>query len=174
MRGPSKEARFSQPLVSVSLIIDELGVPIDFAVFPGNHSEFKQVAPTIERLKEQYNVHNCYFVADRGINSTSNLEEILKKSLGFIVAQKITGQSKKDTEQMLDPNGWNMTTNQISSNLNKAMVMPLCLSKEETIYINCFENADIYTPKSTRLTSQDDDVLDVKSASDNYNHQRKI
>ncbi len=66
-----------------------------------------------------------------------------------------------------------MTTNQISSNLNKAMVMPLCLSKEETPYINCFENADIYTPKSTRLTAQDDDVLNIKSASDNYNNQRK-
>ena len=387
MRGPSKEARFSQPLVSVSLVIDERGVPIDFAVFPGNHSEFKQVAPTIERLKEQYNVQNCYFVADRGINSTSNLEEILKKSLGFIVAQKITGQSKKDTEQMLDPNGWksfdltsdskinfikddidrgfkykvckkeksarvvlengtvktikvncnivytfspkrrekelhdieeakikaqqaidegrlmgnpsgsgwrclvktqkevtqnkkdkqlykavalnqevienrirlagysaiiyedpksvkekgagisdcvvlgayhslvrieecfrimknsfelrpvyvkryertvahvficvlslmilrlmqirlseygvHITINQITSNLNKAMVMPLCLSKEDTLYINCFENADIYTPKSTRLSAQDNDVLDVKSAIDNYNNQRK-
>ena len=51
--------------------------------------------------------------------------------------------------------------------------MPLCLSKEETLYINCFENADIYTPKSTRLTAQDDDVLNIKSASDNYNNQRK-
>ena len=51
--------------------------------------------------------------------------------------------------------------------------MPLCLSKEETLYINYFENADIYTPKSTRLSAQDNDVLDVKSAIDNYNNQRK-
>ena len=105
MRGPSKEARFSQPLSSVSLIIDELGVPINFAVFRGNVSEFKQVAPTIEILKERYNVQRCYFVADRDINSTSNLEEILKKSLVFIHTQKITGQSKRDTVHMLDPNG---------------------------------------------------------------------
>ena len=66
-----------------------------------------------------------------------------------------------------------MTINQFTSNLNKAMVMHLCLSKENTLYINCFENAQIYTPKSTRLSAQDNDVLDVKSAIDNYNNQRK-
>ena len=107
MRGPSKEGRFSLPIVSVSLVIDERGVPIDFTVFPGNKSEYHQVLPAIERLKEKYHVKDCYFVADRGLNSTINFDALLKGGFGFIVAQKVTGQSKKQEQIMLSEEGWN-------------------------------------------------------------------
>ena len=106
MRGPSKEGRFSLPIVSVSLVIDERGVPIDFTVFPGNKSEYHQVLPAIERLKEKYHVKDCYFVADRGLNSTINFDALLKGGFGFIVAQKVTGQSKKQEQIMLSEEGW--------------------------------------------------------------------
>ena len=106
MRGPSKEGRFSLPIVSVSLVIDERGVPIDFTVFPGNKSEYHQVLPAIERLKEKYHVKDCYFVADRGLNSTLNFDALLKGDFGFIVAQKVTGQSKKQEQIMLSEEGW--------------------------------------------------------------------
>ena len=106
MRGPSKEGRFSLPIVSVSLVIDERGVPIDFTIFPGNKSEYHQVLPAIERLKEKYHVKDCYFVADRGLNSTLNFDALLKGGFGFIVAQKVTGQSKKQEQIMLSEEGW--------------------------------------------------------------------
>jgi len=106
MRDPSKEGRFSLPIASISLVIDERGVPIDFTVFPGNQSEYGTVLPTIERLKKKYGIKDCYFVADRGLNSTENLEGILKKDFGFIVAQKVTNQTDKQEEEMLNPKDW--------------------------------------------------------------------
>ena len=92
------------------LVIDERGVPIDFTVFPGNKSEYHQVLPAIERLKEKYHVKDCYFVADRGLNSTLNFDALLKGGFGFIVAQKVTGQSKKQEKIMLSEEGWNKLT----------------------------------------------------------------
>ena len=118
MRGPSKEGRFSLPIVSVSLVIDERGVPIDFTVFPGNKSEYHQVLPAIERLKEKYHVKDCYFVADRGLNSTLNFDALLKGGFGFIVAQKVTGQSKKQEKIMLSEKGWNKLTFSPEENLS--------------------------------------------------------
>ena len=118
MRGPSKEGRFSLPIVSVSLVIDERGVPIDFTVFPGNKSEYHQVLPAIERLKEKYHVKDCYFVADRGLNSTLNFDALLKGGFGFIVAQKVTGQSKKQEKIMLSEEGWNKLTFSPEENLS--------------------------------------------------------
>ena len=118
MRGPSKEGRFSLPIVSVSLVIDERGVPIDFTVFPGNKSEYHQVLPAIERLKEKYHVKDCYFVADRGLNSTINFDALLKGGFGFIVAQKVTGQSKKQEKIMLSEEGWNKLTFSPEENLS--------------------------------------------------------
>ena len=118
MRGPSKEGRFSLPIVSVSLVIDERGVPIDFTVFPGNKSEYHQVLPAIERLKEKYHVKDCYFVADRGLNSTLNFDALLKGGFGFIVAQKVTGQSKKQEKIMLSEEGWKKLTFSSEENLS--------------------------------------------------------
>ena len=118
MRGPSKESRFSLPIVSVSLVIDERGVPIDFTVFPGNKSEYHQVLPAIERLKAKYNVKDCYFVADRGLNSTLNLDALLKGGFGFIVAQKVTGQSAKQEKEMLAEEGWQKLTYSPEENLS--------------------------------------------------------
>ena len=118
MRGPSKEGRFSLPIVSVSLVIDERGVPIDFTVFPGNKSEYHQVLPAIERLKEKYHVKDCYFVADRGLNSTLNFDALLKGGFGFIVVQKVTGQSKKQEKIMLSEKGWNKLTFSPEENLS--------------------------------------------------------
>ena len=118
MRGPSKEGRFSLPIVSVSLVIDERGVPIDFTVFSGNKSEYHQVLPAIERLKEKYHVKDCCFVADRGLNSTINFDALLKGGFGFIVAQKVTGQSKKQEKIMLSEEGWNKLTFSPEENLS--------------------------------------------------------
>ena len=118
MRGPSKEGRFSLPIVSVSLVIDERGVPIDFTVFPGNKSEYHQVLPAIERLKEKYHVKDCYFVADRGLNSTLNFDALLKGGFGFIVAQKVTGQSDRQEKIMLSEEGWKKLTFSSGENLS--------------------------------------------------------
>lgn len=118
MRGPSKEGRFSLPIVSVSLVIDERGVPIDFTVFPGNKSEYHQDLPAIERLKEKYHVKDCYFVADRGLNSTLNFDALLKGGFGFIVAQKVTVQSKKQEKIMLSEEGWKKLTFSSEENLS--------------------------------------------------------
>ena len=106
MRGPSKEGRFSLPIVTLSLVIDENGVPIDFEVFSGNTSEFKTVKPCIKALKEKYGIENAYFVSDKGLNSTENLAKILEEDFGFIVSQKISNFNESMKQIMFDDTGW--------------------------------------------------------------------
>lgn len=106
MRGPSKEGRFSQPLVSVALAIDQTGFPIDCRVFAGNLSEIKTVEPIIQSLKEKYSVKDIYFTADRGLNSAPSLTEIKKDGLGFVVAQSVHSLKKDVKAQMLELEGY--------------------------------------------------------------------
>ncbi|MDO4937665.1 MAG: hypothetical protein Q4E62_07105, partial [Sutterellaceae bacterium] len=47
MRGPSKEHRTDLPMVSIVMVIDKFGFPMDFEVFSGNTSEFKSMRPMI-------------------------------------------------------------------------------------------------------------------------------
>ena len=102
MRGLSKEHRYDLPLVSIALVIDTNGIPIDFKVFPGNISEFKTMPQVVAEMVEKYHVKNTIVVADRGLNSVSNLCTLNEHNLGFIVAQKVSNLSDKYEKQMLE------------------------------------------------------------------------
>lgn len=69
MRGPSKKHRFDLPLVSVAMVIDRNGFPMDVCVYSGNSSEFKTMKNSIEALKKKYEIGSSIVVADRGLNS---------------------------------------------------------------------------------------------------------
>lgn len=86
----------------IALVIDEQGIPMDFEIYKGNSSEFKTMAKSIEKLQKKFNVKNSYIVADRGLNSTDNLNMLLNKQLGFVVAQKVSNLSKDLEKQMLN------------------------------------------------------------------------
>lgn len=102
MRGPSKEHRYDLPLVSIALVVDKYGMPIDFEVFAGNQSEFTAMPGAISKLKQKYNVDEAIVVADRGLNSSDNLKMLLDKNLGFLMAQKISRLDKETHEKMLE------------------------------------------------------------------------
>lgn len=102
MRGPSKEHRFDLPLVSIVLVIDKFGFPMDFAVFPGNKSEVTAMEGVISNFKKKYSIENAIVVADRGLNSGRNLQMLKKQGFGFLVAQRITRLSKELTDRMTD------------------------------------------------------------------------
>lgn len=102
MRGPSKEHRTDLPIVSIAMVIDANGFPMDFEVFSGNASEFKTMKAAIAGLKKKYNIKNAIVVADRGLNSTSNLKMLKDLHLGYLVAQKVSQFPKTIESQMLD------------------------------------------------------------------------
>lgn len=102
MRGSSKEHRFDLPIVSVALVIDSNGFPMDFAVYAGNASEFKTMRGSIEELKKKYEIENAVVVADRGLNSAANLEMLRDMKLGYLVAQKVSQLNDTLEKEMLD------------------------------------------------------------------------
>ena len=93
----------------IALVIDEQGIPMDFEIYKGNSSEFKTMAKSIEKLQKKFNVKNSYIVADRGLNSTDNLNMLLNKQLGFVVAQKVSNLSKDLEKQMLNLDDYQTT-----------------------------------------------------------------
>lgn len=103
MRGPSKEHRFDLPLISIALVIDRYGFPMDFQVFSGNKSEYDGMVTSIERFRMKYNIKDAIVVADKGLNSGANLQMLQQHGLGYLMSQKITKLSDELTSQMLDP-----------------------------------------------------------------------
>jgi hypothetical protein len=105
-KGPSKEHRLD-PIVQMGLVMDTAGLPVAYRLFPGNTHDARTLAPVLEDLQAGYRLDRMVVVADKGLNSGSNLAAIVGAGNGYIVAQKVRGKAPADIVQaVLDPNGW--------------------------------------------------------------------
>ncbi len=80
--GVSKEHRTS-PITAMGLFIDSNGLPISMSVFPGNTSESLTLQPTMNEVKESYGLGRLVVVADKGVNSSKNIDMIVENDDGF-------------------------------------------------------------------------------------------
>lgn len=102
MHGVSKEKRYDLPMISISLVIDEHAIPIDFQVYAGNQAEASTMIESIKQLKNKYDIKNAVMVADSALNGTKNLEMLLNEGLGFAVAKSALTFTEKIRKNELD------------------------------------------------------------------------
>src|SRR5699024_174307 len=78
-KGPSKEHR-KTPIISMGLLMDKIGIPLSYDLFPGNESEKLQMRPALKSTKAKYGIKKTIIVADRGQNTSDNLVFIAGKN----------------------------------------------------------------------------------------------
>lgn len=106
--GFSKEMRTDCTQVILGLLVDPEGIPLGFEVYPGNTFEGKTLSDIVKKMRDKFNVRRFIFIADRGLFSKKNLEEI-RSSCGenakdngeFIVGMKL-GIFPKRHEEFYD------------------------------------------------------------------------
>jgi len=81
------------------------GLPIHHEVYEGNAAETRTLVPTIERVRQHFPIKRVVLVADRGLLSLDNLEEISKIKVGdrpleFILA--VPARRYGDFDTLLD------------------------------------------------------------------------
>ena len=107
--GYSKEKRSDCTQVILGLVVDTEGIPLFFDIFPGNTYEGSTIAAISEKLKQRFNVRRFILVADRGLFSKGNLEEIQKSEdidvaeldqlpFEYIVGLKMAALKKNSTD----------------------------------------------------------------------------
>ena len=100
-KGPSKEHR-KTPIISMGLLMDRIGIPLSYDLFPGNESEKLQMRPSLKSTKAKYGIDRTIIVADRGKNTSDNLVFIAGKNDddhtnhdGYVYGQSIIGADKE-------------------------------------------------------------------------------
>ncbi|MFL1038667.1 IS1634 family transposase [Mycoplasmopsis synoviae] len=93
--GFSKDNKVNQTQVVLGLLIDDMGIPIYYDLFPGNTSDFLTLKPVLENIKRDLGIEKITIVADRGLNSKSNLLAIKEAGYDYIMAYKIKGKENK-------------------------------------------------------------------------------
>lgn len=93
-KAPSKELR-PNPLVSIGLLVDSNGIPIDIGIYPGNESEKPHFNQTIKDMKTKHKITGkTIYVADKGLNTASNIYSAITSGDGYIYSQMVKGASE--------------------------------------------------------------------------------
>jgi len=87
--GYSKEKRNDCTQVVLGLLTDQEGIPLCFEVHPGNTFEGHTLKGIVNKMREKFQVRRFIFVADRGLFSEENIEELKKEGGEFIVGLRL-------------------------------------------------------------------------------------
>ena len=110
-RGVSKEHRVD-PIAAMGLFMDSNGLPVNMSIFPGNTSETLTLQPTMKDVKDSYGLGRLIVVADKGLNSSKNIDTIVNAGDGFVFSQILRGKKgQRYHKELFDDSGWNCNAN---------------------------------------------------------------
>ena len=105
-RGVSKEHRVD-PIAAMGLFMDGNGLPVSMSIFPGNTSETLTLQPTMTDIKKSYGLGRLVVVADKGINSSRNIDAIVNAGDGYVFSQILKGKKgQRYNKELFSENGW--------------------------------------------------------------------
>ena len=87
--GYSKERRVD-PQVVVGLLVDRHGFPLEIGCFEGSKAEKLTILPVIRQFQARHGIEAMVVVADAGMLSAANLDDLDEEGLGFIVGSRVT------------------------------------------------------------------------------------
>jgi len=86
--GFSKERRL-EPQITLGLLTDATGFPLQITAFEGNKAETQTMLPVIEAFKTAHGLEDVTVVADAGMVSAGNQQALEDARLSFILGAKI-------------------------------------------------------------------------------------
>ena len=104
--GYSKDCKFNEVQVVLSLLVTKDGIPVGFDLFPGNTYEGHTLTDAITKLKDQYDIKKIVVVADKGLNAGANLYELVTNNFDYIVGSRIKNFSKEMKTSVLSSDGY--------------------------------------------------------------------
>lgn len=99
--GFSKEGKHQNPQIVLGLLVSKGGYPLAYEIFEGNKFEGYTMLPVIEGFKQKYNLDQLVVVADSGLLSKSNIDELQQKGYDFILGARIKSESESIKRKIL-------------------------------------------------------------------------
>lgn len=99
--GFSKEGKHQNPQIVLGLLVSKGGYPLAYDIFEGNKFEGQTMLPVVDGFKDKYKLEKLVIVADSGLLSNQNIEELQTKGYEFILGARIKNESKSIKEKIL-------------------------------------------------------------------------
>lgn len=91
--GFSKEGKHQNPQIVLGLLVSKNGYPLAYEIFEGNKFEGHTMLPVVDTFKDKYNLNQLVIIADSGLLSKSNIDELKAKGYEFILGARIKNES---------------------------------------------------------------------------------
>jgi len=98
--GFSKEGKHQHPQILLGLLVSVDAYPLAYEIFEGNKFEGHTMLPVLERFKTQYNLGKLVVIADSGLLSRQNIEQLQDQGHEFILGARIKNEPAHIQEQI--------------------------------------------------------------------------
>jgi len=99
--GFSKDGKHSCPQIFLGLLVASGGNPIGYEIYEGNISEGHTMIPLIRKLASRFGFDKPIVVADAGLLSKANIDELVKDGYQYIIGARPKSESEKVKAQIL-------------------------------------------------------------------------
>lgn len=99
--GFSKEGKHQNPQIVLGLLVSKNGYPLAYDIFEGNKFEGHTMLPIIDSFKEKYQLEQLVIIADSGLLSNANIEELQLGSYEFILGARIKNEKQVIKDKIL-------------------------------------------------------------------------
>lgn len=99
--GFSKDGKHQHPQIVLGLLVSENGYPLDYEIFEGNKYEGETLLPVINHFKSKYDSKNLIVIADSGLLSNKNIEQLKAQQYQYILGARIKNMNKEATAKIL-------------------------------------------------------------------------
>lgn len=99
--GFSKDGKHSCPQIFLGLLVASGGNPIGYEIYEGNISEGHTMIPLIRKLASRFGFEKPIVVADAGLLSKANIEELTRDGYQYILGARPKSETEKIKEQIL-------------------------------------------------------------------------
>lgn len=102
--GFSKEGKHQNPQIVLGLLVGLEGYPLAYEIFEGNKFEGHTMIPVIKTFKEKYSLPAPIVIADSGLLSKSNIQELTENGYEFILGARLRTCSNTQKEKIFNLN----------------------------------------------------------------------
>ena len=99
--GFSKDGKHQSPQIILGLLVSVNGYPLAYEIFEGNKFEGHTIIPVIEAFKKRYKLEHLVVIADSGMLSKKNVDELLDKGYDFILGGRIKNEADNIKQKIL-------------------------------------------------------------------------
>ena len=100
--GFSKDGKHQNPQIVLGLLVSVDGYPMAYEIFEGNKFEGYTMLPIIDGFKQRYNLEKLVVVADSGLLSSDNINQLCSKGYEFILGARIKSESHAIKKKITD------------------------------------------------------------------------